>query len=104
MRTASDPATLESIEARWILLKRLESHPKQGAIATASGLDESTLSAWKNNKGAMKIGNLRLLLRALNLKLVDADSKCVREETFRELTQLAARALRETPQLLWEEE
>jgi transcriptional regulator with XRE-family HTH domain len=96
-------ADLDSVGNAWILLRRIEEHPKQEALATASGLDAGTLSAFKNNKGAVKISNLRLLLRALNLKLVSADSRCVKESTFRELTKLAGRALLEQPQLTWDE-
>lgn len=103
-QTDSPEAPLESIGNSWILLKRLEATVKQGALAQAIGVDEGTFSAWKNNKGAMKIGPLKALLRELNLKLVDADSRCVKQSTFNELTQLAARTLRERPELLWDDE
>lgn len=95
---------LESVGGDWVLLRRIEAYEKQGALAQIVGVDEGTLSAWKHNKGAMKIAPLKALLRELNLKLVDADAKCVKPSTFHELTQLAARALRDQPQLLWEDE
>jgi transcriptional regulator with XRE-family HTH domain len=95
--------SLEVVGDGWILFRKISEYPKQDALALAAGLDAGTLSAFKHNKGAVKISNLKLLLKALNLKLVNADSRCVKESTFRELTSLAARAL-EQPQLLWEDD
>lgn len=103
MAAASPEAPLNAIDFDWILLRRIETHPKQEALASAAGLDAGALSAFKNNKGAIKISNLKLLLRALNLKLVSADARCVKESVFREMAALAGRAMQEQPQLLWEE-
>lgn len=103
MAEVSPSDRLNSIEAAWILLKRIEEHPKQEALALAAGLDAGALSTFKNNKGAIKISNLKLLLRALNLKLVSADARCVKESVFRQMAELAGRAMQEQPQLLWEQ-
>lgn len=103
MAESSPAAPLDSIGTDWILLRRIAEHSKQEALALAAGLDAGTLSAFKNNKGAVKISNLKLLLRALNLKLVSADARCVKESVFRDMAALAGRAMQEQPQLLWEE-
>ena len=103
MAASSDATELEAIGVRWTLLDRIERHPKQAALAAAIGLDAGTFSEFKNNKGAMKLGHFKALLDQLGLKLVNKTSRCVNEDTFRELTKLAGRALLEQPQLTWDE-
>ena len=104
MAALSAPAQHDANDSAWIVLKRLEACSKQGALAASIGLDPATLSTFFNGKGAIRAAQLRLLIEALGLKCVDKNSRCVRAETFTELTRLAGRALVEAPQLVWEDE
>lgn len=103
MQTELASATLKSNDSDWIVLKRIEAASKQGALAASVGIDPATLSNFINGKGAIKAAQFRLLLTALGLKCVDLKARCVRDETFTELTRLAGRALIESPQLVWDE-
>lgn len=102
MNASSAAASLDANGRSWIVLDRLELR-KQGALADECRIDPGSLSAFVNGKGALKLRDVQALIAALGLKCVDANSRCVRAETFAELTRLAGRALIETPQLVWEE-
>lgn len=103
MDTGSAPTELDSIGDGWVLLVRIDRAPKQSSLAASIGLDAGTFSDFKNNKAAIKISHFKALLKALNLKLVDADARCVNPETFRVISRLAANVLLEQPQLTWED-
>lgn len=100
---SSDAPELVSIGSGWLLLDRIEKHPKQSSLAASIGLDAGSFSDFKNNKGAIKISHFKALLDQLGLKLVNRAARCVDEETFRQITKLAGQALQTQPQLLWEE-
>jgi hypothetical protein len=87
----------------WILLERLGDE-KLAPAAAASGIDKGTLCNFKNNKGCIKAGQLRLLLQHLGLKIVPAGSVCVKRDEFESLTRIAGRALQERPQLFFEDD
>lgn len=103
MTQSSDALELDSIRTAWILLDRIERHPKQSALAAAIGTDPSTFSDFKNNKAALKISHVKALLDQLGLKLVVKSARCVDESTFLKLTEIAGKAIQKVPQLLWEE-
>lgn len=106
--TSEHPKSGSALETRWLPLVRLEDS-KAAAVAIESGIDESTLSKFKQGKpgGKLNAHQVYALFRALGVKVVDSDARCLTKEAFTLLTQcpsIAQKVLKEAPKLLWDEE
>lgn len=89
-----------ALDSSWLPTKRLQPPLKRSALAMEMGMDPGDLSRLINS-GLPKV---RLLFEKLGIKCVDVNARCVRPETFEELTKIAGRALIEQPQLIWDDE
>lgn len=81
-----------------LALQRLQEPAKAGAIATAMGISESTVSRIKTER----LEEVITALAHLGLKVVPADFKCVNPEAYAFLTSTHERVMREAPQLIWD--
>lgn len=81
-----------------LALQRLQEGGKAGAVATAMGVSDSTVSRIKTER----LEEVVLLLAHLGLKIVPADFKCVNPDAYAFLTRTHERVMREAPQLIWE--
>ena len=80
------------------VLQALAKPGTQGAIATAMGVSDSTISRIKNER----LDEVLLLISYAGFKLVPREYKCVRPEAYDFLTRTFAIVQAEQPQLIWE--
>jgi hypothetical protein len=103
MSPSSDAAPSSAIGAPWLLLRRLDA-AKHAQLAAQCGIDAGEFSRFVNGKSGLRLPQIQLLIAALDLKVVDRSARCVGEDVFLSLTQIAGRALTQQPKLLWEDE
>lgn len=83
----------------WVLLKRLRAC-KQGAVAAEIKMDSGQFSNVVHGKLGISLPQLKALLDALGLKLIDANAKVIDEQDFLGLTRAAAMLYTSAPHLL----
>ena len=88
-----------ALESAWLPLKRLQPPLKRSALAMEIGMDPGDLS-----RLIKLLPKVKTLFEQIGVKCVDSNARCVRPETFEELTKIAGRALIEQPQLVWDDE
>jgi len=103
MAAESQDVSVNARDFGGLLMKRLEAG-KQSALAHELGVDPATMSNFIGGKGGLRAHQFMALLAALNLKLVDSDTRSVKDSTFREFTRLTAMALLKAPHLLLEDD
>lgn len=106
--SASEPENGgRALKDSWSLLVRLDQQ-KAAAVANDSGIDEGTLSKFRNGLAGGKLSahQLYALMKALNLKIVDVNARCITPDAFKILTEhpeFAGKVLRAQPKLIFED-
>lgn len=101
---------LESAGTRWnppefssVLTNRLNSIAIK-VLAAETQIDDSLVSKFIRNAGALKLTDVSKLVRAAELKAVDLNRRCVRPDELAYLRGLYARVNDQAPWLLDEDE
>lgn len=86
-------------ESSCILTKRLK-ESKHQALASEIGMDPGQLSNVLGGKVGLMVRYLLPLLRALNLKLVDANAQVIEQQDFESMARAAAVLYTKAPHLM----
>lgn len=100
MAALSQPPAERARKALSLALQAMQPAGKQGALAAAMGVSESTVSRIKSEK----LEDAIVLVSHLGFKLVPADFKCVSSEAYEFLTKTHARVMAQAPELIWDTE
>lgn len=82
------------------IMGRVKLAESQGAIATAIGKSEATVTRLLGDH----LDNFGAVLAQLGLKVVPDEYRCVDPETYAFLTSTHERVMRKAPELIWDRE
>lgn len=85
-----------------VVLQRL-AKAKNQTVAEAIGKDESTVSRIVSGDAGIKLADLAAFLKALGLKVVDANQVCVDRAVYESYRTLARAAITNPSTLSWDE-